>query len=104
MAIVAEGSVLRVLAHPLRLRILSLLTGAPFSAMELSRELSISRAMASYHLRQLYAAGVIELAEVRPRNGSRERRFSYRPDPAQRAAGPRPAWLSPGRAAGQRFG
>ena len=52
MAIVAEGSVLRVLAHPLRLRILSLLTGAPFSAMELSRELSISRAMASYHLRQ----------------------------------------------------
>jgi DNA-binding transcriptional ArsR family regulator len=80
---------LRVFAHPLRLRMLSLLTGAPLSAMELSRELSISHALASYHLRQLHAAGVIELAEVRPCNGGRERRFSYRPDPAQRA-GPRP--------------
>jgi len=87
---VAETSALRVLAHPLRLRMLSLLTGAPFSAMELSRELSISHALASYHLRQLHAAGVIELAEVRPRNGGRERRYGYRPDPPQRAARPRP--------------
>jgi DNA-binding transcriptional ArsR family regulator len=79
-----------MLAHPLRLRILSPLTGASFSAMELGRELSISHALASYHLRQLHAAGVIELAEVRPRNGDRERRFSDRPDPAQRAAGPGP--------------
>lgn len=86
----AETSALRVLAYPLRLRMLSLLTSASFSAMELSRELSISHALASYHLRQLHAAGVIELAEVRPCNGGRERRFSYRTDPAQRAAGPRP--------------
>ena len=56
----------------------------------LSRELSISHTLASYHLRQLHAAGVIELAEVRLRNGGRERRFSYRPDPVRRAAGPRP--------------
>jgi DNA-binding transcriptional ArsR family regulator len=87
---VAETSALRVLAHPLRLRMLSPLTGASTSAMELSRELSISHPLVSYRLRQLHAAGVIELAEARPRDGGWERRFSYRPDPAQRAAGPRP--------------
>jgi DNA-binding transcriptional ArsR family regulator len=74
-----ELSGLRVLAHPLRLRMLSLLTGAAFSAMELSRELGISQALASYHLRQLHSAGVIELAEVRSRRGGQERRFVYRP-------------------------
>ena len=68
---------LRVLAHPLRLRMLSLLTGAPFSASELSRELGVSQALASYHLRQLHAAGVIELSEVRAKRGGRERRFVY---------------------------
>ena len=36
-------------------------------------------AIASYHLRQLHAAGVIELEEVRARRGGRERRFRYRP-------------------------
>jgi DNA-binding transcriptional ArsR family regulator len=75
----SELSKLRVLAHPLRLRMLSLLTGAAFSAMELSRELGISQALASYHLRQLHSAGVIELAEVRARRGGRERRFVYQP-------------------------
>lgn len=70
---------LRVLAHPVRLRMLSLLTGAALSAMELSRELGISQALASYHLRQLHRAGVIELAEVRSRRGGQERRFVYRP-------------------------
>jgi DNA-binding transcriptional ArsR family regulator len=74
-----ELSGLRVLAHPLRLRMLSLLTGTALSAMELSRELGISQALASYHLRQLHSAGVIELAEVRSRRGGRERRFVYRP-------------------------
>jgi DNA-binding transcriptional ArsR family regulator len=71
-------SSLRVLAHPLRLRMLSLLTGAALSATELGRELGVSQALASYHLRQLHQGGVIELAEVRPRRGGRERRFVYR--------------------------
>jgi DNA-binding transcriptional ArsR family regulator len=74
-----ELSGLRVLAHPLRLQMLSLLTGTPLSAVELSRELDVSQALASYHLRQLHAAGVVELVEVRPRRGGRERRFIYRP-------------------------
>jgi DNA-binding transcriptional ArsR family regulator len=74
-----ELSGLRVLAHPLRLRMLSLLTGASLSAAELGRELGISQALASYHLRQLHGAGVIELEEVRSRRGGQERRFGYRP-------------------------
>jgi DNA-binding transcriptional ArsR family regulator len=65
---------------------LSLLTGAPLSATELSREPGISQALASYHLRQLHAAGVVELAEIRSRRGGRERRFTYRPPPS--APGP----------------
>jgi DNA-binding transcriptional ArsR family regulator len=58
---------------------LSLLAGAPFSAMELSRELGISHALASYHLRQLHTAGVIDLTEVRSHRGGRERRFTCTP-------------------------
>jgi DNA-binding transcriptional ArsR family regulator len=83
-----ELSGLRVLAHPLRLRMLSLLTGTAFSAMELSRELGVSQALASYHLRQLHGAGVIELAEVRSRRGGQERRFVYRPAAPGTQSGP----------------
>lgn len=56
---------------------LSLLTGAPSSASELARDLQISQAAASYHLRQLHAAGVVALAEVRAKRGGRERVFTY---------------------------
>ena len=40
---------LRAAAHPLRLRILSLLTGSALSAAEIARELDITHANASYH-------------------------------------------------------
>ncbi|MGW5673350.1 helix-turn-helix domain-containing protein, partial [Micromonospora sp. NPDC003776] len=49
---------LRALAHPVRLRMLSLLWGAPLSAAALARELAISHALASQHLRRLDAAGL----------------------------------------------
>jgi DNA-binding transcriptional ArsR family regulator len=79
----AELTQLRVLAHPLRLRMVSLLTGAPFSATELARELGISQAAASYHLRQLHGAGVISLLEVRAKRGGRERVYAYSPPVAE---------------------
>jgi DNA-binding transcriptional ArsR family regulator len=69
---------LRALAHPLRLQMLSLLTGAVMSAAELARELGVSQALASYHLRQLADAGAVELAEERSRRGGKERRYRYR--------------------------
>lgn len=73
---------LRARAHPLRLRMLSLLTGAAMSAAELARELEVSQALASYHLRQLADAGAVELAEERSRRGGRERRYRYRVEPS----------------------
>jgi DNA-binding transcriptional ArsR family regulator len=65
-----EVSALRALAHPVRLRILSLVTGASMSAADIARELDISQANASYHLRQLAAVGeVVEAGERKIRGG-----------------------------------
>ena len=53
---------LRATAHPLRLQMLSLLTGAELSAAEVARELDVSQANASYHLRLLLDAGLLVIA------------------------------------------
>ena len=50
---------LRATAHPLRLQMLSLLTGASMSAAEIARELGTTQANASYHLRVLAEAGEV---------------------------------------------
>lgn len=55
-------SSLRAMAHPVRLQILSLLTGAELSAAEIARELGLTHANASYHLRFLADAGEVEEA------------------------------------------
>lgn len=67
--------VLRALAHPMRLRMLTLMWPGPMSAAELARELAVSHALASQHLRRLDAVGLVELAEERTRRGGRERRY-----------------------------
>lgn len=86
---------LRALAHPLRLRLLSLLTGAAMSAAEVARELDITHANASYHLRQLHGAGLLVLAEEQSIRGGRAKRYRHDPmttpssrsnDPAARQA------------------
>ena len=65
---------LRATAHPVRLQILSLLTGAEMSAAEVARELDLTHANASYHLRVLLDAGQLELAsEERIRGGVAKR-------------------------------
>ena len=70
----SEVSGLRALAHPVRLQILSLLTGTELSAAEIGRELGLTHANASYHLRQLAAAGVVVVAgEERIRGGVAKR-------------------------------
>ncbi len=66
---------LRAFAHPVRLRMLSLLSGRVLSATELGAELGIAHGSASYHLRQLAAAGLVELAEQRVRRGGTERKY-----------------------------
>ena len=65
---------LRATAHPLRLQILSLLTGASMSAAELARELGATQANVSYHLRVLADAGeVVPDGELKIRGGIAKR-------------------------------
>ena len=67
-------SALRAIANPVRLQILSLLTGAELSATEVARELELTHANASYHLRVLLDAGELEIAsEERIRGGIAKR-------------------------------
>jgi DNA-binding transcriptional ArsR family regulator len=78
MSLGDDRAKLRALAHPLRVRILSLLTGAAMSSAELARELGMTHAAVSFHVRRLAAAGYLELAEVRSVRGGQERRYRTR--------------------------
>jgi DNA-binding transcriptional ArsR family regulator len=79
MALLAEPEKLRGALAPLRRRLLSRLR-TPASATELARELEIGRQKINYHLRQLEAAGLIELVEERQRRGCTERVMRARAD------------------------
>jgi DNA-binding transcriptional ArsR family regulator len=68
---------LRALAHPLRLRILSLLTAAPMTAAEVARELGANHANVSYHLRQLHRAGIIDIAGEEKISGGVAKRYRH---------------------------
>lgn len=68
---------LRAMAHPLRLRMLSMLTGTAMSAAEVARELDLTHANASYHLRQMLDAGLIVLAEEESVRGGKAKRYRY---------------------------
>jgi DNA-binding transcriptional ArsR family regulator len=68
---------LRAMAHPVRLRVLSLLTGGPMTAAEVAREMNLTHANASYHLRQLLAAGTIQVAGEERIRGGVARRYRY---------------------------
>lgn len=82
-----DASALRATAHPVRLRMLSLLTGAAMSAAEIARELDITHANASYHLRLLAAHGlVVEAGEERIRGGVAKRYRHPWDDPGPRLA------------------
>ncbi|HRW19278.1 MAG TPA: helix-turn-helix domain-containing protein [Dermatophilaceae bacterium] len=78
---------LRAVAHPVRLDLLSLLTGAELSAAEAARELGITQANASYHLRVLRAAGLVEVAGRERVNGGLAVRYRH-PWDAPEPAGP----------------
>ncbi|MCD4527027.1 helix-turn-helix domain-containing protein [Nocardioides sp. cx-173] len=69
-----EVRALRAAAHPVRLRILSLLTSSELSAAEVARELGLTHANASYHLRVLLdAEEIVEAGEERIRGGVAKR-------------------------------
>ena len=72
-----QVSALRATAHPVRLRILSLLTGTAMSAAEVARELGISHANASYHLRTLHGVGELVVAGEEKIRGGVAKRYRY---------------------------
>ena len=74
-----EVSSLRALAHPIRLRILSLLTGTALSAAEIAREFGITQANASYHVRTLAAAGYLEEVGEENIRGGVAKRYAHVP-------------------------
>jgi DNA-binding transcriptional ArsR family regulator len=77
---------LRATAHPVRLQILSLLTGTEMSAAEVARELDLTHANASYHLRQLLEAGQLVVASEEVIRGGVAKRYRHPWDREQRTA------------------
>jgi DNA-binding transcriptional ArsR family regulator len=72
-----DQAALRAMAHPLRLQIMSLLTAAPMTAAEVARELGITHANASYHLRNLLTGGLILVAGEEKIRGGVAKRYRY---------------------------
>ena len=68
---------LRATAHPVRLRILSLLTAEAMSAADIARALDITHANASYHLRLLYNIGELVVESEERIRGGRAKRYRY---------------------------
>lgn len=85
---------LRALAHPLRVRMLSLLTGNPMSAAEVARELGITHANASYHLRLLAQAEMLEEAGEETIRGGVAKRYRYRIGGGHHRAGDRDGFVT----------
>lgn len=56
-----------------------MLTGSAMSSAELARELGMSQAAVSFHVRQLASAGYLELVEERSNRGGKERRYRHLP-------------------------
>jgi len=66
---------LQALAHPLRQRILRLLSGEPRTNKQLASRLETSPGKLHFHVRELEKAGLIALVEERPRGGIIEKYY-----------------------------
>lgn len=77
LAVIDTDEAVSALGNPGRRRILEALAAAPDSASGLAGRLDDTRQRMNYHVRQLEAAGLVELAEERQRRGLTEK--IYRP-------------------------
>ena len=73
LLVLREPNRIATLMDPERRRLLDALQDAPDSATGLARRLEDRRQRVNYHLRLLEEAGLVELAEERPRRGVTER-------------------------------
>jgi DNA-binding transcriptional ArsR family regulator len=77
-----DPRLIKALAHPLRVRILSLLeTREMASPNEMSEELGVSLGVMSYHVRRLHALGFLELVKRTPRRGAIEHHYRAKARP-----------------------
>jgi DNA-binding transcriptional ArsR family regulator len=77
-----DPRLIKALAHPLRVRILSVLeTRELASPNELSEELGVSLGVMSYHVRRLHALGFLELVKRTPRRGAIEHHYRAKARP-----------------------
>lgn len=87
----------KTLFNPMRVRILSQLSGGPVSTDQLAAQLDENLSRVSYHTAMLAKTGCIRLAETRWRRGGVERFYELAPrtSPGSPAAGQRPhlSWL-----------
>jgi DNA-binding transcriptional ArsR family regulator len=68
----SDQSVIKALAHPLRVQILGVLEQRTASPNELSRELDAPLGNVSYHVRELARFGLVKLVKKTPRRGAIE--------------------------------
>jgi DNA-binding transcriptional ArsR family regulator len=72
---ISDPRLVRALAHPMRLRILSILEQRVASPKELAREIGAPLTHVSYHVRQLAQLGLIHLVRTTPRRGAVEHHY-----------------------------
>jgi DNA-binding transcriptional ArsR family regulator len=77
-----DPRLIKALAHPLRVRILSILeTREMASPNEMAEQLGVSLGVMSYHVRRLHALGFLELVKRTPRRGAIEHHYRAKARP-----------------------
>src|SRR5438067_5723839 len=66
---------IQALAHPLRLRVLNLLTDAPYTNKQLALVLQVSPPRLHFHMRELLEVGLVEIVEERSKGGVIEKYY-----------------------------
>jgi DNA-binding transcriptional ArsR family regulator len=79
---ITDPRLVRALAHPLRLQILSIVESRTASPKELAQEIGAPLTHVSYHVRQLAELGVIKLVRTTPRRGAVEHHYRMEARPS----------------------
>jgi DNA-binding transcriptional ArsR family regulator len=75
-----DQRLIRALAHPLRVRILEILTERVASPVHLSEELETGLSHVAYHTRTLEKCGCLQLVDTAQRRGATEHFYKAEPD------------------------
>ena len=78
---ITDPKLVKAYAHPLRIRILTLLDDRVASPSEIAAELGTPLSNTSYHVRQLAALGLVELVDRAARRGAIEHYYTARVRP-----------------------